>query len=427
MIYNFLLFWVLLLQGAICFFLLKKKRAPIFQRFSFPKEIFSLPPKKRIWIHAVSYGEVKAFIPLLQKLKAFYPEAIYLFSTITPTGYEEAKRAAPYAKVFYLPFDFSWIMKRILHISPTYVFLVEGDYWYHFLKYAKQSKAQIQVVSAKISETSLRRLLYFPKFSRKLYSYIDRFCVQDETYYHHFIKLGIAAQKLSITGNLKWQPALSIYSEKELQKRRKEWGIHPSSWILTIGCSHDPEEKLLIFQLFSFLKEKKIHLFLAPRHPERAPFLVKWLESQTIKAALLSDPKASFMHFSVVVIDQMGVLSLCYQLSKLAILAGSFCPSFTGHNLLEPLFFHVPVLFGPYTSSQTTFKNQILSQGCGKEIPWENLGKTLEEIQKYPSRLEAMKQGIFPVIDSQQKPLENTWNVLFQKACCKELASTDKI
>src|SRR5580704_8718597 len=85
--------------------------------------------KKLLWIHAISMGETRAVIPLYQLLRQRHPDMLFAISSTTEAGHAEAKRCMPEAIAhFYLPFDFSWNMKRcIKELQPSYLLLVESD------------------------------------------------------------------------------------------------------------------------------------------------------------------------------------------------------------------------------------------------------------------------------------------------------------
>ena len=59
--------------------------------------------RPRVWVHAVSAGEVVAAVPILREIRARLPKHDILFSIITPAGQEIAtQQAAKYVDaIFY--------------------------------------------------------------------------------------------------------------------------------------------------------------------------------------------------------------------------------------------------------------------------------------------------------------------------------------
>ena len=51
-------------------------------------------------------------------------------------------------------------------------------------------------------------------------------------------------------------------------------------------------------------------------------------------------------------IDTLGELNNLYSISSLVILGGSFLPNIGGHNPIEPAFFGVKLISGPYIFNQ---------------------------------------------------------------------------
>ena len=117
------------------------KRAGL--NFSFPKL-----KKPVIWIHAVSLGETKAIVPLASQLKLAFPNYSLIISSITETGHEEAKKSISCADYhLYLPFDFSFLTKRVVsHFSPSLVLLSESDFWFNFLRHAKKRAQKLHLL-----------------------------------------------------------------------------------------------------------------------------------------------------------------------------------------------------------------------------------------------------------------------------------------
>ena len=76
----------------------------------------------------------------------------------------------------------------------------------------------------------------------------------------------------------------------------------------------------------------------------------------------------------VILIDQMGILLACYQISDLAIVAGSFIDKIGGHNIFEPILLGVPVFFGPFMFAQKDLQHLCLSSQTGEQISIDQLG-----------------------------------------------------
>ena len=161
----------------------------------FGKKLPSLERKDlTIWISTISVGEARAAVPLLKKMKA-HPNASIVVSSVTETGHAEAKRCMKEADChFFMPLDFSWIVKKTLQrIKPDVLIVVESDFWYHLMHFAKAQGTKVLLVNGKMSKRSLNRFLKLPFFTKKLFSEFDHLYVQSSRYKERFVQLGLSA------------------------------------------------------------------------------------------------------------------------------------------------------------------------------------------------------------------------------------------
>ncbi|MGH2638792.1 MAG: 3-deoxy-D-manno-octulosonic acid transferase [Rhabdochlamydiaceae bacterium] len=358
----------------------KKHRRSFLEKLGFHLPEFVFTKKgPRIWIHSISMGETKAAIPLIKQLQDSYPTASIVISTITETGYVEAGRVKV-DHTFYLPLDFSWTIRKLMHrIKPDLLILVEGDFWFNLIDLAPR----IVLVNGKISEKSLARFKKVPFFSKRLFGKIELFCLQSERFKDRFLKLGIDPKRLIVTGNLKFdQQFLPI----DKTKWQDTLGISSSDRVLTLGSTHDPEEELLLDALAPLLQKfPQLKILVVPRHPERFSQVATLLEKKGIDYNRFSDPVKN-KEKRVILVDAMGVLSACYQLSEIAIVGGSFMTRLGGHNIFEPAALGVPVLFGPSMYSQKDLVELVTQAGAGRAVTIENVATEVEKLLSSPSR-----------------------------------------
>src|ERR1700735_3455830 len=79
-----------------------------------PDRLRAADPRKTIWVHAVSVGEVLAASRLVNELGTRVPQYRVLLSTTTRTGQRLARERTGIAHSFYFPLDFPWIVQRYL-------------------------------------------------------------------------------------------------------------------------------------------------------------------------------------------------------------------------------------------------------------------------------------------------------------------------
>lgn len=330
---------------------------------------FKLPSKSSktpvIWLHMVSMGETRAMIPIYQTLREKYPNAAFFLSNTTKTGHDEAKRSLPNADhFFFLPLDFSWIMKRLTSIiKPNLFILSESDFWPNLLKALKLQGTKIILLNGKISKRSHNRFSKLPLFSNPIFNAIDHLCVQNQLYANRFHSLGIPQDKITITGNLKLAIPTPKLSDQEKSSWKAHFGLKSTDQLITVASTHKGEEELILSQI----SHHKI--LLVPRHPERLPILKKKFNNKP----------------NIILVSEMGILPICYQLSELAILGGSFISGIGGHNVYEPVQAGIPVIFGPYMENQQELADLVLSTKAGQQVPIERLRTAIENLPKLPS------------------------------------------
>ena len=326
-------------------------------------------------------------IPIYERLRQKYPNGAFFFSSTTKTGHLEAKRSLPNADdYFFLPLDFSWVMhKLILRLKPDLLLLSEGDFWLNLISEVKNRGGKVVLLNGKISSRSATRFAKIPRFSKRLFGKIDCLCIQNTEYATRFQSLYVPPEKITITGNLKLSIPTKKISGVEKQKWLTHFNLDPSDRIITIGSTHEGEEELLL----PHIKDAKI--LLVPRHPERFAAVKKFLE------------KNAYPHVRLV--DQMGILNICYQLSDLAIVGGSFIPGIGGHNIFEPIQAGIPVVFGPHMETQKELVQLILRSKAGLQTSIEDLPKA---IQKAPE----LAQNASVLALQGAEPAEATWEAL---------------
>lgn len=319
-----------------------------------------------IWIHAVSMGEMKAALAIYRELEK-NKAPIYISST-TLTGLQEAKRLMPRAEAqFLLPIDHALAIKKLTQLlKPSILFIIESDFWWNLIEYTARSGAKVFVASGKLSEASFEVHKQVPWFFRELFAPCKLLCLQSQEDYQKFVQLGIDPAKLEVTGNLKIDTRLQVAAPQEVADFKKTWNIPSNKRVISIVSSHENEEKALLKSLQSRLEsDSQLHILIAPRHPERFAKVQEEFSSSKEQ---------------VTVISALGQTRFIYAMSDICIVGGSFFPYLQGHNILEPVFFGVPVIFGSFMSSQKEFVKLACEYNCGLQQDLQGVAKALEEI-----------------------------------------------
>lgn len=365
-----------------------------------------------LWIHAVSVGEVLSLRNLIRQAKESHPEWDIFFSTLTNSGYRVAKEKLSGADhVFFVPLDFSPIVRRFFKaVKPSVLILTESEFWPNLLHTARKSGRPVLLINGRISGRSYRSYGRMKPLIKKVLHNIDYFLVQTDQDKERLEKIGVPAERTEVAGNLKCEVNLPPISSQERQVLRQALGRSPEKKILIAGSTHKGEEKLLLEAFQEARKgQEDLVLILVPRHPERAndvKNLAQKFGLEVKKRTELQPGKS----WDVLVLDTIGELSQFYALADLAFVGGSLVPK-GGQNLLEPIYYEKPVLFGPHMENFALLAEQFLRCRAAKVV---NSKKDLIEAFQMKEEQELIDMGkrAKELLDSQQGATQRTLRVI---------------
>ena len=385
----FLVYSLLYAIAVFILFIPEYLKRPKELRRKWLREKFAYLPemKSSIWIHAVSVGEVGAAGPLLNKLRAEYPQSSLILSTITDTGQKIALARAPEGTtVIYLPFDLKYILERaIRRTKPMAFFVMETELWPNIFRTFSLKGIPVLVLNGRISEKSVEGYRKISFFMKKVFSYVRAFCMQGQVDADRISSIGADPMKVSVVGNFKFD--IGVAGEIPGWTGRLEGGP-----FIVAGSTHSGEEELILAAcaenrtFFPGLK-----LILAPRHPERFEevegILKKEGTSYLRRSKIdVSDPRKAF----VILLDTIGELSTVYGAADIAIMGKSFMDE-GGQNPLEPAFWGKPVICGPHMEN-FPFIKEFYREGAAFEVGAAALPKKIKELLVAPEKAKAAGQ-----------------------------------
>ncbi len=311
-----------------------------------------------IWIHAVSVGEVMAAHPLIRELKKKYPDRKLILSTVTVTGNHTAHQRVPEADaVFFFPFDFPWIVRRVIHgINPAVVLVAETELWPNFFRELKRASIPSAVINGRISPHSFRNYIKFKTFFSQVFSNVTMFCMQSADDAERIKDIGAPLGKVTVTGNLKFDQKIPASQPIPVQMPK-------GSKVITAGSTHRGEEAALL-ETFRRLREKfpDLILIVAPRHPERFDEVAGLISKAGYDCQRRTQLKGTIK--DVLLLDTIGELRTFYGVCDIAFVGGSLV-KVGGHNLLEPAAMKKPVIFSRYMFNFKEISEALISAGGG--------------------------------------------------------------
>ena len=368
-----------------------------------PKQLRSaVAGREVVWVHAVSVGEVMAATQLIRELSAARPEWLIAVSTTTATGQSLAKQRLPELPVFYLPLDFAFVVRRYLRVlRPKMLVLMESELWPNLILQCTKVGVPMAVVNARVSDRSFPRYMRLRRLWRPLLEKISLFLAQSEETADRLIQIGAPADRVRVTGNLKYD--LREGRESPLVAMVREQ-LPAQARVVVCGSTLDGEEKILLAAWPAVLAaEPDAVMVLAPRHPDRFAAVAAMIGAggfTVLRASEFRERPQPVAAGSIFLLDTIGDLAAMYSLGALAFVGGSLIAA-GGHNPLEPARFGVPVLMGESFQNFREIVHVLQVHNAIRVVSTAAFAETLTAMLHHTGEAKAMGQRGRKVFDAQ--------------------------
>ncbi|MFN3652868.1 MAG: 3-deoxy-D-manno-octulosonic acid transferase [Armatimonadota bacterium] len=346
-----------------------KSRQGLAQRLGLSPRLPAPPPAGRVWLHAVSAGEMVAAAAIARRLAELSPGTELVVSTTTPAGFQQAERLLPEAAArFYFPFDFlPCAALALLRVRPTAVAAVETEIWPNWLALARLFGAEAALVNGQFADKGFRGARRARPLYRWALGQMDSLYMQTRQAAERAIYLGARPERVQVVGNVKFEQKPSALKPEAETAIRSALRLDGRPLFLA-GSTHPGEEEQVL-EAFRAARERlpNLALLLAPRHVERAPAVCRLLEEQGFRYARRSELGTAGAECDVLVLDTMGELAGAYALAGVGFVGGSLVPV-GGHDILQPLFHGKPTFFGPHMHNQHDLAALALETGSAVQV-----------------------------------------------------------
>ena len=255
-------------------------------RAGYREKFFGLVPRRDdgatcVWIHAVSVGEVNLLATLLAELRRKHADWQFVISTTSRAGYELARKKYADLTVFYCPLDFSWAVRTAMRrVRPSLLVLAELELWPNLIAAAKQHGAGVAIINGRLSDHSFPRYRRIRPLVSRVLRQIDFIAAQNAESAERFRMLGAPADRVHVTGSLKYDGAQTDRDNPRTSALRKLAHFAEDDIVFLAGSTQEPEEQIAI-DIFRRLSptHPRLRLVLVPRHPERFDAVAKLLDA----------------------------------------------------------------------------------------------------------------------------------------------------
>jgi 3-deoxy-D-manno-octulosonic-acid transferase len=332
-------------------------RFRLFERLGFYPGRPPLPGA--VWLHAVSLGETRAALPLVEALRAAHPELRLLFTHGTATGRAAGRKLMQEMDgQVWLPYDTPGAVRRFLrHFQPSVGVLMETELWPALLREAERQDVPIVLANARLSERSARKGRRLAALLHPAAARLSLVLAQSVDDARRLREAG--APRVMVSGNLKFDMTPS----PRLTALGLQWRQRLPRTVVLAASTREGEEGPLLAAWAAQPVPRPL-LLLVPRHPQRFEEVAALVRMQGLTLHLRSEwdeqPPSDAGAADVWLGDSMGEMPVYFACADVALLGGSFAP-LGGQNLIEAAACGCPVVMGPHTFNFAQASKQALA------------------------------------------------------------------
>ncbi len=310
-----------------------------------------MPGRPRLWIHAVSVGEVKAAEAIVDALNITGKNASILLTTTTMTGQRDAcRRFAGRATVRYAPVDLWGPTRRFLCTHrPDLLVCMETEIWPNWIAKAHGAGIKMVFINGRISERSIRSYMKIRRLIKPALEKVDAFSMISEADARRIISLGAPAHRVRVNGNAKMDAPDLDRDDAGVQNLRRLYAVNENTPVFIAGSIRGAEADILM-EAYEHLAMQipDLVFILAPRHLNRLSRIADIARAKGIEWQYRTQLGETGVARSapVVILDTIGELRDVYSIASVVFCGASLVP-LGGQNVLEAAVWSKPVLFGP--------------------------------------------------------------------------------
>ncbi|MBL7114880.1 MAG: hypothetical protein ISS35_03870 [Kiritimatiellae bacterium] len=319
-----------------------------------PHVIEEIQRVPRIWVHAVSVGEIYVALNFMKTCREKHPEWCFVLTTTTSTGHAiAASNMDPNDALLYFPVDFPVVVRRVMDvIHPLAIVLTECEFWPNLIREADSRAVPVMLINGRMSDSSYRGYKLMRGMFRRITEMMSLFCVQGETDAERLRALDVPGDRIMVVGSSKYDMAdISGGHREYVHALLQAAGMKEGALVIVGGSTWSGEEEILL-RLFKRIREShpETFLVLVPRHVERTRQVMAVLKRSGVSWALRSSLKPPQVSedapVDVLLVDTTGELKDFYVHADI-IFVGKSLTQHGGQNVIEPAALGKPVVVGP--------------------------------------------------------------------------------
>lgn len=352
----------------------------------------------RLWLHAVSIGEVKLAKVIVGAIREKGVRVVIVLSTTTKSGRQTALNIMPPdTAVIYNPIDLLFCVRLALkRVSPDLFINLETEIWPNFLWACKRLRIPAFLVNGRISMRSINRYKRARFLMREVlstYASLSMISGQDA---ERILSMGADPRRVVVGGNAKYD-ILGKEANPGLSRRiAAAYRVDGTRPVFIAGSTRGGEEEIIIEAYLNLrVRYPTTVLIIVPRHVERCGTIEAILRTYGLGYCLRSSMEEGAggdLPADIILVDTFGELFGIYSIGTILFCGASLVP-LGGQNPLEAAVWGKPVLYGP--SMEDFFEAKALLEGVGAGFVVRDKGelaKTATWLLDHPEESERLGQ-----------------------------------
>jgi len=391
------------------------------ERFGRYEEAERAPRGAVLWVHAVSLGETRAAVPLVDRLRRAHPDATLLLTHMTATG-RAAGRTLFGDRVTqaWLPYDVPFAIRGFLaHWKPRALLIMETELWPNTIALARDRGIPVFLVNARMSKRSASGYARIASLSRPMMASLAGVAAQSDADAARLAALG--APSPAVLGNLKFDIDIADTAVALGREFRLRFGETRPVWLA--ASTREGEEALILDAIAARGLPPATLTVIVPRHPQRFAEVATLLRERGIPFVRRSDNAIVPADIDIVIGDSMGEMTGYCAAADVVFVGGSLLP-LGGQNLIEPIALGRPTLVGPHMFNFADATEKARAAGAALEVA--NAGALIEivgDLLGDPVRRTAMGDAALEFHAAHRGAADRVWRWLAPRLEASGLSS----
>ena len=382
--------WLLCMPVVLCYLVYRSKHEPAYAQKLL--ERFGIGRTRKgswVWIHAVSLGEFRSAIPLVDKLVERGERVI--ITHFTPAGRAASEKyyadhiSSGRVLVHWVPFDYRLAFKRFFgRFKIKYGLVMEVEFWPGMISSARALNVPLFLCNGQYPNKSFERDSRRRFSSRDIVPLFSGVMVKSHRMAVPFQKLGV--NKITVTGEMRFDQPLN---ENQVAAGRRFKKIISHRPVVTIASAVKGEEDLFFEAAMKLVQRKPLAIIvLLPRKPEEFEAIASYLRLRGVafqRRSEILDGSLNIidkLHANFILGDSLGEMNFYISLADQVVVGGGYVPQ-GSHNIIEPLLLGKPTIVGPNIWTIEFPAVDAINAGVVKLVKPEDLAGELLELSNY--------------------------------------------